>query len=190
LQIARVPESTLAIGLLVLALHGVLGGFDTLYNHEWDGRLPAQPFAARELQLHAVRSALYAILFAGLAWFAWHGLFAWLLVAIVVLEYAVTLVDSVVEDDTRRLTRVERVTHMLLGFTTGGYFALIGLHALTQWRLQPTALVPTSYGRLSVGLSLLAAGVVAWTLRDAIAARRLARGAGRPPASPHAARAR
>lgn len=181
------PGSTLEIGLVVLALHGVLGGFDTLYNHQRHARLPAQAFAARELGSHALRSALYAILFAGLAWFAWHGLFAWLFVAVVVLEYAVTLVDSVVEDETRRLSHVERVTHMLLGFTTGGYSALIGWHALTQWRLEPTAVVPTSHGWLSGVLSLLASGVVVWTLRDALAARRLARRSGGAPAPRHAA---
>jgi hypothetical protein len=57
------------VGIAMLVLHGLLGGFDTLYNHEWDARLPLKLYAARELTLHAGRSAIYGLVFAGLAWF-------------------------------------------------------------------------------------------------------------------------
>lgn len=166
----------------------MLGGFDTLYNHEWDARLPARPDAARELRLHALRSALYALLFGGLAWFAWQGWFAWLLVALVAAEYLVTLVDSVVEDDTRQVSGIERVNHMILGFTTGTWFALVGWHALTDWRLAPTALVPSPHGSLTAVLSAFAAGVAISALRDALAARSLARGRRHPPTTAAGAR--
>jgi hypothetical protein len=165
--------NALDAGLIVLLLHGALGGFDTFFNHEWDARLARRPSATLELRLHALRSALYAAIFAGLAWLEWRGAFVWLFVALVAAEYLVTLVDSLVEDDTRRLSRVERVNHMVLGFTTGAYFALIGWHALTVWQPQPTALVPTTHGAVSVVLTVYAIGVVLSASRDAFAARRL-----------------
>ena len=46
--------STLDVALLVLVVHGALGAFDTLYCHEWQARLPKQPWAGPELGLHAL----------------------------------------------------------------------------------------------------------------------------------------
>ncbi len=85
--------SALDAALLVLLVHGAFGAFDTFYAHEWEARLPKQPWAGRELSLHAARSLLYAPLFVGLAWFEWRGAFAWLLFAVFAAEYLLTLVD-------------------------------------------------------------------------------------------------
>lgn len=49
--------------LWLLFAQGVLGAFDTLYYHEYKLRLPAQPHARHELQLHACRDFAYAVLF-------------------------------------------------------------------------------------------------------------------------------
>lgn len=165
--------SSLDAALVVLVIHGALGGFDTLYCHEWKARLPKQPWAARELGLHSVRSFLYAVIFIGLAWFEWHGAFAWLLFAVFALEYGVTLLDAVVEDRTRRLPRAERLVHMILGATTGAYIALVAHHALTEWIGAPPKLQLTDHGVVSLILSAYAVIVIVSAMRDAVASRRL-----------------
>ena len=165
--------SALDAALLVLVLHGALGGFDTLYCHEWQARLPGQPWAVTELRVHSIRSFLYAVIFIGLAWFEWHGAFAWLLLAIFAIEYVVTLIDSLVEDRTRRLSRAERLVHMILGATTGAYIALVALHASTEWIGASTKLQLTNHGVVSLILSIFGVSVVISAVRDLRASRRM-----------------
>ena len=165
--------SALDAALMILVVHGALGAFDTLYCHEWQARLPRQPWARPELTLHAVRSFLYTAIFLGLAWFAGHGAFAWLLCALFAIEYVVTLIDATVEDRTRRLSRAERLTHMILGATTGAYFALVAYHASLEWITAPTRFQFTSHGAMSLILTLYSAGVLISAVRDASASRSL-----------------
>ena len=172
--------STLDVALLVLVVHGALGAFDTLYCHEWQARLPQQPWAGSELGLHALRSSLYAAIFLGIAWFEWHGAFAWLLFALFAIEYVVTLFDASVEDRTRRLSRAERLVHMILGATTGAYFALVAYHASTQWLGAPTQLKLTSHGVASLILTVYAVGVLISAVRDTTASRRMRSERGAP----------
>jgi hypothetical protein len=165
--------SALDIALIVLVAHGAFGAFDTVYCHEWQARLPRQPWAGPELRLHALRSFLYAAIFIGLAWFEWHGAFACLLFALFAIEYVVTLMDAKVEDRTRRLSRAERLVHMILGATTGAYFALVAYHASLEWIALPTRLQFTSHGVVSVILTMYAVSVVISAVRDTLASRRL-----------------
>jgi uncharacterized protein len=165
--------SALDVALMILVVHGVLGAFDTLYCHEWQARLPRQPWARHELTLHSLRSFLYAAIFLGLAWFEWHGAFAWLLFALFAIEYVVTLIDARVEDRTRRLSRAERLTHMILGATTGAYFALVAYHASLEWITAPTRLQFTSHGAVSLILTLYGVSVLISAVRDASASRQL-----------------
>src|SRR5438270_4409376 len=95
--------------LCILLVHAVLGGFDTVVNHEWREHLPRRPEAAPELALHAMRSLMFAVIFAGCAWLEWQGAWGWAMLGLMAAEFAVTLVDSVVEDRTRRLSALERV---------------------------------------------------------------------------------
>lgn len=163
------------VGIAILILHGMLGGFDTLYNHEWDARLPQRASAAGELKLHAVRSGLYVPIFIGLAWHEWHGAAVWALLALVVGEFTVSLVDSIVEDRTRRVAATERVVHLILGVTTGAWTGFVFLTAFTDWITQPTGWQPTSYGIVSWLLTAFGLAVAVSAARDAIAARRLDR---------------
>ena len=163
------------IGIAILVLHGLLGGFDTLYNHEWDARLPLKPYAAQELKLHAGRSGLYVLIFGGLAWFEWHGAMVAVLAALVVAEFALTLVDSVVEDRTRVVAATERVVHMILGVTTGAWAGFVFYTGFTDWWTRPTALSATAYGEVSWLLTLFALVVALSAIRDAVAARHLDR---------------
>lgn len=166
------------IALVLLLVHGGLGAIDTFYNHEWKERLPSRPEAARELALHSLRSALFVVMFLGLAWYEWRGGWAWVALGIVALEYVVTLADSVVEDRTRALRPVERINHMLLGLNTGLYAAFVAVQA-ARWAEQPAALVRTHYPWLSELLTACALVIAVWVVRDGAAARREARAAAR-----------
>jgi hypothetical protein len=121
----------------------------------------------------AARSTLYASIFAGLAWLEWRGAWAWLVFAVMVCEYVVTTIDSVVEDRTRVLSTFERTNHMLLALNTGLYTALYVLQ-LMEWQRLPDAVVPARHALwLSLPLTAAALGAGAWAVRDAIAALRM-----------------
>jgi uncharacterized protein len=173
----------LAEALLVLLLvHAGLGAIDTFAFHELREHLPARPWAARELLLHSLRSLLFVVIFLGLAWFEWHGLFGLLIFAVVVIEYVVTIADSIAEDRTRRLSAPERTNHMLLALNTGLYTGLLVLLLVARWWHEPTAIVRAHHpALLSVALSFAAAGVAVWAARDAIASHRLERRSPSPP---------
>ncbi len=162
------------IALVLLLLHGALGAFDTFYNHEWQARLPHRTNAGPELQLHGLRSALFVMIFAGLAWLEWRGAWAWVPLLLIAAEYGVTLADAVVEDATRRLSPVERINHQLLGLNTGLYAAFVAIQVVGTWRHHDTALLPTHHPVLSELLTVCAVAVAVWAIRDALAAQRLA----------------
>src|SRR5688572_32738876 len=81
-----VPVTAQTWLLGALLAQGALGAFDTLYNHEHVERLRRRPAARPELALHAIREAIYAALFLGLAWFAWHGIAALVIGGVVAAE--------------------------------------------------------------------------------------------------------
>ena len=82
----------MSLAIYLLAALGCLGAFDTLYYHEWRAKLPALGRAAHsELQLHAWRDFVYAILFATLPWLAWQGRWAMALAALLLIEVVLTL---------------------------------------------------------------------------------------------------
>src|SRR5205814_1109261 len=122
--------------------------------------------AAPELRLHALRDFLYAILFGGLPWLEWRGLWAAVLVAVLLAEIVLTLSDFVVEIRVRKpfgdVYAGERVTHAVMGILYGLMLAHL-LPVLGQWWSQPTALAaaaPVSEP-LCWALTLMAAGVFA-----------------------------
>jgi hypothetical protein len=89
--------------LWLLLLQGILGALDTLYYHEWRGRLVAySPRTSPELRLHAARDGIYAIIMSTLPWLAWQGGWALGLAALLAAEIILTLTDFVVEDTVRR----------------------------------------------------------------------------------------
>ena len=88
--------------LWLLAAQGAIGAFDTLYFHEWRGRLTARgPVAHPELRLHAARAFLYALIFASLPVLAFRGGWAVALVLVLGAEIVITLRDFMVEDRVR-----------------------------------------------------------------------------------------
>jgi hypothetical protein len=157
---------------VLLAVQGVLGGIDTLYNHEWVEHLPRRPSARREIGLHCLREANYGAMFVGLGWFQWHGALAWIVAAALAAEVLITAIDEFEENRTRVLPQNERVLHVFLTLNLGLIVAL-AVPALAQWSTEPTALVALPRGALTWLLTLLGLSGFAWSARDALAWRRL-----------------
>ena len=164
-------SATLVANLLVL--QGLIGGLDTLVNHEWIEKLPRRAAARREIGLHAVREATYGALFLALGWYAWQGAFALVIGALLLLEVAVTATDELVENHTRVLPQNERVLHVFLTLNYGLIIALL-VPTLLEWSALRTAIVPDRHGAASWILAALGATALAWSVRDLVAWRRLA----------------
>lgn len=156
----------------LLIVQGLLGGIDTAVNHEYLERLPQRLEARNEVGLHAARDTIYAMLFAGLAWFEWHGVFAVFIGALLLGEVAVTACDEFIENRIRVLPQNERVMHVFLILNFGFVIAAL-VPTLIAWVSLPPAVVRTDHGTLSLALSVLALIAIAWAIRDALAWRRL-----------------
>lgn len=156
----------------VLVAQGLLAGVDTVVNHELLAGLPKRADARPELALHVVREAAWAALFAGLAWFAWHGAFAWVIAALLLIEIGVTACDELVENRIRVLPQNERVLHLFLAINVGLLVAVLAPLVL-GWSDEPTRLEPRDHGALSWVISAFAAAAAFWAVRDFVAWRRL-----------------
>lgn len=152
----------------LMTVQAILGAVDNLWHHEITERLPAKRAAAREIALHAVREFLYAFLFIALAWFEWRGAWAALIAGILAMEILVTLADFIVEDRTRRLPPSERILHTVLAIVFGATVAVLAPFLLGWWA-QPGAVVPVHHGEFSWLFTVFAAGVLAWSVRNALA---------------------
>ena len=158
----------------VLVAQAIVGGFDTLFNHELLERLPYRPEAHVEIGLHATREAIYATLFGALAWLAFEGATVSIIAALVAGEIVVTARDELVENRLRVLPQNERVVHVFLTLNLGFIAALL-VPVLLEWGARPTALVPHAHGVASWLLSAFALAALTWSIRDAVAWRRLRR---------------
>jgi hypothetical protein len=154
--------------LLLLAVQAVIGTFDTLWYHEFKGRLPARPEAARELRLHAGRDVVYAAVFLTLPWLAWQGAWAYVLAAGLAAEVVVTCLDFVTEDRVRRVSPGERVTHAVMGVVYGAMLAQL-VPVLLDWAAAPTAFAAMTYDlpvAVKAALTLGGAGTLLSGARD------------------------
>lgn len=160
--------------ITLLILQGIIGGVDTLINHELLERLPARTEARGEILLHALREAIYAALFAATAWYVWHGAWGFAIAALLAIEILVDAIDEFVENRIRVLPQNERMLHFIMIINLGLIAAVLVL-VLLDWVPQPTALQRTSYGWPSWLLSLLSLAALGWAIRDMAAWRRLGR---------------
>lgn len=153
------------IVIYILIFQGFLGGYDVLWNHEFKEKLPTKPTAALEQKIHGVRELFYAVVFIGLAWLSWNGIWAWVLFGVIAIEIVLTAWDFVTEDKTRTLSPTERVTHLVLSMTGGAYVALL-IPTLIEWSHFPSELAGVEYGVRSWILTVLGVGVFVWGVRD------------------------
>ena len=155
----------------LLTVQTLLGAVDSMWNHGISARLTQRRGARVELALHSARAFACAFLFVALAWREWHGAWASLPVAMLLLVAVVSMADFVVEDRTRRLGAFERVLQTLLTLLFGGVLIALAPRLL-EWSTLPTAILPATHGGFSVLISGLAAGMAAWGLRDGLASLR------------------
>jgi uncharacterized protein (TIGR01777 family) len=158
----------------LIAIQIAMGVFDTFYHHELTERLAWRPSQRYELQLHALRNILYALLFLMLGWLEVHGIFAMVIIAVLVAEIIITLMDFVEEDMSRKLPASERINHTLLAINYGAILVLL-LPVLIGWAMQPTGIVTAYAGWLSIVAAASAVGAALCGLRDFAASRRLGR---------------
>lgn len=149
-----------------------MGGADTLINHELLERLPARIEARGEIGLHALREAIYGILFAAMAWYAWHGAWAFAIAALLAIQILVDAMDEFVENRIRVLPQNERIMHFLIIMNLGLIIGALIL-VMLDWVPRPTAVLSTSHGWLSWLLSSLSIAALCWAARDAVAWQRL-----------------
>ena len=159
---------------ILISIQIAMGAFDTFYHHEMTERLAWRPSQRQELRLHGVRNILYALLFLTLGSLEVYGIWAVVVIAVLIAEVAITLMDFVEEDLSRKLPASERINHTLLALNYGAILVLL-MPVLIQWAGQATGVNFVSYGYWSLLAAASAAGVVLFGIRDLAAARRLAR---------------
>ncbi|MCA6125836.1 TIGR01777 family oxidoreductase [Bradyrhizobium sp. WSM 1704] len=159
---------------ILIAVQIAMGVFDTFYHHEFTERLAWRPSQRYELKLHAMRNMLYALLFLVLGWLEVHGIFAIAIIAVLVVEVVITLMDFVEEDLSRKLPPSERINHTLLAVNYGAILVLL-LPVLIGWAMRPTGVVLAYAGWLSIIAAASAVGAALCGIRDFAAARRLGR---------------
>lgn len=166
----------------LIAIQIVMGVFDTFYHHELTERLAWRPSQRYELQLHALRNMLYAFLFLVLGWIEVFGILAGVVIAVLVAEVVITLMDFVEEDMSRKLPASERINHTLLAINYGAILVLL-LPVLISWAMLPTGIEPAYTGLLSIVAAASAVGAALCGVRDFLASRRLTRMTSVPAAS-------
>ena len=144
--------------------------------------MPQRPSAALEQKIHGARELLYACIFFALAGFEWHGYWTVPVFLILIIELALTAWDFIVEDLTRKLSAVERTTHLLLSVNGGAYLALL-IPVLWRWKDEPGRLLAIDYGVLSLLLVGFGLAVLLWGFRDLMAGNRLTNQVSHPPLS-------
>jgi hypothetical protein len=165
--------------LIILLVQGVLGAIDTLWHHELGAALPSKPGARHELMLHAARELIYALIFLSLPWVEWRGGWALVLAGLLAIEAVITLADFIEEDRTRRLQPTERVLHTVMAISFG-VLATALLPLIVAWVPEPAGFALRPHGWLSIAATALGLGVLAWAVRDALAAAALKRPAPTP----------
>ena len=158
--------------LLLSTLQAILGAFDGIYHHEITEKLNMHQHARAELRLHALRSAIYAIVFISLAGLQWQGLLAGLFMLLLAIELIITLADFVIEDKTRDLPASERITHTILTLNFGAILTLF-LPIVYQWAGQSTGFAIASHGIYSALMLIFALGVSLMAIREWSAYRQL-----------------
>lgn len=156
--------------IVLMLLQGLLGAYDTFAHHELEAGLPGKPQARAELGLHAAREAIYGLVYLGLAWLAFQGVWALILAATMAVEVIITLKDFLLEDRTRRLPPSERVLHTLMAMVFGAVLALLA-PVLLAWGRLSTGLPFQNHGPGSWAMTAMGVCVLIWAVRDTLAAR-------------------
>lgn len=151
--------------LYIITIHGLLGTFDALWNHEYSAKLPKTESARVELLIHSYRAFLYGLTFIAIGVLELHGLFAWGLLFILVAEVFLTFWDFIEEDKSRKLSGTERITHTIMGMTGGAFLAYL-VPVLLQWANKPNAVMFADRGVFTPVLIFFGCGALTWAIKD------------------------
>ena len=154
---------------VLLTVQILMGLVDNLWHHEITERLPGKRSARGELALHGAREFLYGAIFLAIAWWQWHGIWAWIVATLFMIEIGITLADFIIEDKTRRLPALERVLHTLLAINVGAILVVL-IPIVIEWSRSSTMIVKIDYGLWSWWFTAAAIGVTLWSLRNLAAA--------------------
>lgn len=157
---------------ILLTVQSLLGAFDNFWHHELEARLPQRTSARHELRLHAAREAIYGLLFASFAWLQWSGWWVLLPAGLLLAEMLITIADFLEEDRSRKLPPLERALHTVL---TVSYGLLLGLAGPLFWQAaqgEPGVRIVT-HGAWTLMFSAASVCVLAWSLRNGLAVRKL-----------------
>lgn len=152
----------------LLIAQGLIGGIDTLFNHEWIVRLPHRVEARTEIGIHVLREATYGMLFAALAWLIWNGAWAAVIGVLLIAAIAIDAWDEFVENRTRVLPQNERLLHFLLILNLG-FITIVLVPTLIGWSSNRTGIETADHGILSWILSALSVAAIGWSIRDFLA---------------------
>jgi hypothetical protein len=171
---------------LLFAL-GLVGASDILFYHTLAQRIRTHAPARYELFSHACRGPVYLPLFLGIPNFAFHGVWYWTLLLLLVVDLGISVWDFSLEKQSRRalggLPTGEYLLHVALAILFGAFVAAVLLrtwnwHALpTRVLYEPAAVPDLLRAALAVmGVANLASGIL--DARAALRLRALLRGAG------------
>ena len=162
----------MTILFILLTVQSLLGAFDNFWHHELEARLPQRTSARYELRLHAAREAIYGLLFASFAWLHWGGWWVLLPAGLLLAELFITIADFLEEDRSRKLPPLERALHTVLAVSYG---LLVGLAGSIFWQAaqgEPGVRIAT-HGWWTVMFSVASVSVLAWSVRNMLAVRKL-----------------
>lgn len=165
------------VATYILFVLGCLGATDILLHHSVSHGIRTHHDSRFELAVHALRGPTYAALFTLVPNFAMHGAWFWFLIAILVFDVAISLVDFMLERGSRAffggLPSGEYVLHIILAMLFGALVTSIGYSA-GSWAALPSRLayepaaVPGFFRALMVFMALLVLGSGAMDLAAAI----------------------
>ena len=161
--------------LMIMIVQGIMGAFDTLYYHEFVCRLPVHgPKVGGELRLHAARDFVYGTLFLTLPFLKWQGVFAVILVLLIILEISITIWDfnteAVERDFLGGVANKERGLHLIMAVVYGIFLANLAPEVMA-WVQLPTGFGVQSRVPLWISITcvLFGIGVILSGLRDLLA---------------------
>ncbi len=170
----------LSIELMVLiSLQFFMGGFDSLYHHEFMEKLAWKKSQAYELKLHGSRNIFYAIIFLCFGVITPSGTWAYALITVLAIELLITLIDFVEEDKSRKLPASERILHTLLTLNFGAILVVL-IPKLWLLGSTSTALNIGWYGWWSILCITASLTAILMGIRDLHAATRLGKLLQRP----------
>ena len=129
----------------LLGVFALLGSIDVIYFHIVKLKLSQRRTSRLEQVTHLIRALLFVIALCWVMYLDAYGIYALGLPVILLVDFANSLFDVVVEPESRKslggLPPMEYVVHMLTMFISGAIITVAILDALSRWSLPPHMLV-------------------------------------------------